>query len=262
MYLRVVNWNLQWATRRSVRSPEILKRFRQREPHVACFTETDADFMAGCGHTICSLADYGSGIRGNRRKVILWSRNPWRPAGGFGTATLVPGRFVAGVTRTPIGPVTVAGICIPWSGSRTVRFSGRQRQWQDHEEYLDGLKPLLAASDTSNLVVMGDFNQRLEGRSNVPLRLRAKLSAAFPTHLRIATGSVEFESRKTIDHIAATADLSVRTRDPISHRTVDGKALSDHFGVVADLSRTHDPAPTINRNPTGRVEICPSTPVP
>ncbi len=238
--MKVVNWNVQWATPASVRSPEILRRIASHDPDIMCLTETDADFGLGHGHTICALPDYGMGVRGKRRKVILWSRNPWRPAVGLGRATLVPGRFVAGNTDTPIGPLTVLGICIPWAGSRTARFGGKQRQWQDHEEYLDGLKTLLAPVTPSGMVLLGDFNQRLGGKSNVPLRLREKLRQAVPPTMTVATAETEFAERRTIDHIVVSDDLIASGLSTISNMAGE-RRLSDHFGVVADLYTRDEP---------------------
>lgn len=233
--MKVVNWNVQWATPGSARSPEILSRIQRHDPDIVCLTETDADFGLGQGHTICALPDYGMGVRGKRRKAVLWSRNPWRPAIGLGCAMLVPGRFVAGTTDTPIGPLTVLGICIPWAGSRTSRFGGIQRQWQDHEKYLDGLKRLLAPVNPSRVVLVGDFNQRLGGRSNVPLRLREKLRQALSTAMTVTTADTEFAGRRTIDHIVVSDDLMAAAVDTIDNWDGD-RRLSDHFGVVADLS--------------------------
>ena len=245
--MKVVNWNVEWATPASVRSPEILRRLAEHSPDIICLTETDADFGLGHGHTICALPDYGMGVRGKRRKVILWSRNPWRPASGLGRATLVPGRFVAGSTDTPIGALTVLAICIPWSGSRTARFGGKQRQWQDHEEYLDGLKRLLAPVTPSRVVLLGDFNQRLSGKSNVPLRLREKLRQAVPPTMTVATAETEFAGRRTIDHIAVSDDLIARSIGTISN--IDGeRRLSDHFGVVADLHPRDEPQKRLQKS--------------
>ena len=238
--MKVVNWNVQWATPASARSPEILRRIERHDPDIVCLTETDADFGLGHGHTICALPDYGMGVRGKRRKVILSSRNPWHPAIGLGRATLVPGRFVAGTTDTPIGPLTVLGICIPWAGSRTARFGGKQRQWQDHEEFLDGLKRLLAPMHLPGVVLVGDFNQRLGGRSNVPLRLREKLQQALPPAMTVTTADAEFAGRRTIDHIVVGNDLTVGAVDTIDNMHGD-RRLSDHFGVVADLSTRDTP---------------------
>lgn len=238
--MKVVNWNVQWATPGSARSPEILRRIQLHDPDIVCLTETDADFGLKSGHTICALPDYGMGVRRQRRKVILWSRNAWRPAIGLGRATLVPGRFVSGITDTSIGPLTVLGICIPWAGSRTARFGGNRRQWQDHEEYLDDIKKLLAPIDPSRVLLVGDFNQRLGGRSNVPLRLREKLQQALPSVMTVTTADTEFAGRRAIDHIVVGDDLMAGAVDTIDNMDGD-RRLSDHFGVVADLSTRDTP---------------------
>ena len=55
----------------------------------------------------------------DRRKVLLWSREPWNQIDDMGTDSMPPGRFVLGVTQTSVSEVAVIGICIPWFGSRT-----------------------------------------------------------------------------------------------------------------------------------------------
>ena len=64
------------------------------------------------------------------RKVVLWSRDPWERVDDLGHSSMPPGRFVSGVTRTPVGEVTVMGICIPWFGSRTETRRGSERKRQ------------------------------------------------------------------------------------------------------------------------------------
>ena len=82
---------------------------------------------------------------------------------------------------------------------------------------------------------MGDFNQVIGSGSRAPVRLRVALCQAFPAGMTIATSAVAFRGRKSIDHIALSDDLAVDRTGVISN--VDGeRRLSDHFGVVAELS--------------------------
>ena len=113
------------------------------------------------GHTIYSQPDYGHAIKEGRRKVLLWSREPWKNVDDVGIDSMPPGRFVSGVTQTSVGEVTVFGVCIPWSGSRGRRSGGKRKMWEDHEQYLVGLAGVLERIPTKRLIVMGDFNQRL-----------------------------------------------------------------------------------------------------
>ena len=142
MSLTVVNWNVEWATPRSRRTPEVLRRIDQHSPEVVCLTETHTALLPNDGHTIYSGADAGYKVREERRKVLLWSKGPWEQVDVVGSDVMPPGRFVSGVTQTSLGKVTVMGICIPWSGSRTEarRGSERKRRWEDHEQYISGVQ--------------------------------------------------------------------------------------------------------------------------
>ena len=135
MSLRAVTWNVEWATPRSRRTTEILSRIDGHAPEVVCLTETNVGLLSQRGYTICSQPDAGYGIKINRRKVILWSREPWDEVDDVGLDSMPPGRFVAGVTQTSLGKVTVIGVCIPWFGSRTEarRKAERKMRWEDHE---------------------------------------------------------------------------------------------------------------------------------
>ena len=238
--MRAVTWNVEWATPRSWRTTEILSRIDCHAPEVICLTETDVGLLSQRGYTICSQPDAGYGIKINRRKVILWSREPWEEVDGVGLDSMPPGRFVAGVTRTSLGKVTVIGVCIPWFGSRTEarRKSERKMRWQDHEQYLAGLTEVLGRAPAKRLIVMGDFNQAIGTGSRARPELRLALKKAFPTSMKIATSELAFQGRKSIDHIALSDDWVVGSLDVISN-IYEERKLSDHFGVVADLSTQH-----------------------
>ena len=237
MPLRLVNWNVEWAGPKSPRTAEILSRIDSHDPDIVCLTEAHKELLAGRGHTITAQADYGYVISEHRRKVMLWSRAPWERVDDLGLDSLTPGRFISGITQTSLGDVTVMGICIPWFGSRTQanRGSERKLRWQDHEEYLAALTQLLSHAPTNRLIVMGDFNQVIGEGSRARRDLREPLMNAFPSGMRIITADVAFEGRKSIDHIVVSEDLSVDSLYPISN-VHDGKRLSDHFGIAAELS--------------------------
>ena len=240
MSLRLLNWNVEWATPRSRRTPEILSRIRGRAPEVVCLTETHDKLLARDGYAACSELDYGYPVREGRRKVMLWPSEPWEQVDDVGIDSMPPGRFVSGVTQTSLGPVTVIGVCIPWFGSRTEKRCGpeRRRRWADHEGYLAGLTEVLGRGTAERLIVMGDFNQVVGPGGHAPTELRSALLGAFPPGVTIATSALAFRGRRSIDHIALSEDLAVERVDVVPHLHEKG-CLSDHFGVFAEVSSRH-----------------------
>lgn len=243
MSLKILTWNVKWATPRLERTLEIQRRINEQEPEIICLTESDAELLAQgllaqAGHVVSSQPDYGYPIYEGRRKVALWSKKPWRDVDKFGSKSLPPGRFVSGVTETSLGDVTVIGVCIPWRASRTDAWRGmaRRRWWEDHEDYLDEMPGILESAPTERVIVMGDFNQRIGEGSTAPLHLREKLCDVFTGRIRIVTADVEFGEHKTIDHIALSDDLVAEPPQAISNLRDDGGNLSDHFGVAAEVT--------------------------
>ena len=237
MTMSLVNWNVEWATPRSQRTPEIRKRIDGYRPDVACLTEAHTELLSSGGHVICSRADYGYKTRMNMRKVMLWSREPWERVDDLGLGAMPPGRYVSGVTRTPVGEVTVIGTCIPWRGSRTEdrRESERKKHWEDHARYLDGLSELLKGVQDRPLIVMGDFNQRIGQGKFVPHYLQSALQDAMPEHMTIATSTLGHGGRRCIDHMALSEEFAAESLCVISNIAGESK-LSDHCGVAATLS--------------------------
>ncbi len=237
MSLSIITWNVEWATPRSRRTPHLLRRIDRHAPDVICLTETHRDLLSQRGYRICSRPDSGYGIKKGRRKVVLWSKQPWREVDDLGIDALPPGRFVSGVTQTPPGDVTVFGVCIPWFGSRTEarRGDARKKPWEDHESYLDGLRQVLAGLPAERVIVIGDFNQAIGPAGRARAELRRALQEAFPPGMRIVTSDIAFDGRSSIDHIALSADMAVESVSSISNFR-EGNKLSDHFGVAAHVS--------------------------
>ena len=235
MLLRLVNWNVEWATPRSPRSVEIRRRIERHDPEIICLNEAVIGLFPGEGHTICSQEDYGYPIGEGRRKVQLWSKRPWERVDDVGDRSMPPGRFVAGVTDTSIGQVTVIGVCIPWSGSRVRDSEDGRKVWEDHRQYLSGFASVLSRARPDRLIVMGDFNQRISHRGHAPVDLRMALGRAIPDGMTIATSTFGHQGRRSIDHIVLTDDLAAESMGVISN--VDGdRRLSDHFGIFAEVS--------------------------
>ena len=153
-------------------------------------------------------------------------------------------RFVSGVTDTPVGPVRVLAICIPWAMAEVVHRAGpRRAPWELHHRYLADLAAVLdglADQDTEPLVVAGDFNQRVP-RVTGGNRAAAEALAATFAGMTIATaGRLEGCRRPGIDHIACNPALDV-VRSWGWPNDVGGVRYSDHDGAAVEFRRRPDP---------------------
>jgi len=232
----VATWNIEWQPSGSIAAGIIRERLWTGEPEIVCLTEAYADFFGGEGHVIESGPDYGYPLVAARRKVLLWSREPWEEVDCLGHPDLPPGRYVLGKTATSVGPMTVIGVCIPWREAH-VRTGRRDRQpWEDHLAYLAGLKEVLRGHKERTLV-MGDFNQRIP-RQLVPVPVYNALLNCFAGGYSVATaGPVAPLGALAIDHIAHTPDLNTDEVRALSNIGSGGEQLSDHFGVAVTLQR-------------------------
>ena len=212
-----------------------MKRIEQHKPEIICLTETHVGLLSQGGHIISSRPDYGYSIREERRKVLLWSREPWEQVDDLGSDMMPPGRFVSGVTETTMGEVTVIGVCIPWADSRVRGTEVKRKKWEDHRQYLDGLSEVLVRTPPERLIVVGDFNQRMQQGKTAPADVRMALQSTIASRMNIVTSGLGYRGRRSIDHVALSSDLSAEYLGVISN--LDGeRKLSDHFGVVGGLS--------------------------
>ncbi|MCY4555832.1 MAG: endonuclease/exonuclease/phosphatase family protein [Chloroflexi bacterium] len=250
MSLSVVNWNVEWATPASARSPEILRRIESHNPDIVCLTETDLRLLAAWdGRVIAAGPEQGKLTANNRRKVALWSREGWADADELGNAELPPGRFISGSTETSIGRVTVIGVCIPYHNANVNVGNKNRIAWQEHASYLRGLSMILKSRTPTQLIMIGDFNQQLGQRRNpypplsqpVRAELQTTMLAGQPPGLTIITAGLGLRGRRAIDHIAVSGELSAASLGTLDNLTHDGAKLSDHFGVHALLNSRTNP---------------------
>jgi len=237
--MRIINWNLQWASPTSKRSTLIFDEIFKRTPEVVCVTEGYEQFFSNEGFTISSNADYGYNSNPDRRKVLLWSKQPWKQVNQIGHEELPTGRFVSGTTMTSIGEITFIGICIPWQGAHVTTGMKNRKMWEDHKAYLRGLNVILDNSNGSRIVLLGDFNQRIP-RVKQPKQLYQQLLNSFTDSLSLGTsGIIQRVDKQTIDHVAHSKQIIAKNIISIDNQIADGKLLSDHFGVVVDFDNSN-----------------------
>lgn len=239
--LQVATFNCEWRKSSSTDAAIIRDLVLGGGTHVVCLTEAYRDFFGGEGHTIEAEAD---GRPDGRRKVLLWSREPWTGVDAHGPDSMPSGRFVSGRTETPLGPITFFGLCIPyrWAG---MKEEPKRSPWEFHLAYLAAFDRHLPAKPWRT-VAFGDFNQRVP-RKYQPPRIYSALDAVLLSRLEIATGGViEPLDRQSIDHICHSPDLTANSCFGLSNVGPDGTQISDHFGVKVSLGLLDVAAPTRN----------------
>ncbi len=246
--LTIATWNLQWKAPGSSAVEVMGERLAAVVPDVLCLTEAYAHIALPSGHTIEAEVDYGYRIIDGRRKVLLWSRQPWEAVDRVGHADLPSGRFVKGRTRTPLGPLTVIGVCIPWRDAHVSSGRRDRAPWEDHCAYLAALGSILAGQE-GQVIVVGDFNQAIP-RRNAPRAVFAALEQALgPRYAGATGGALAPLGRPSIDHIAHTHELSPVKVTALSNNGPKQELLSDHFGVAATFRATRQDGGTDQDDP-------------
>lgn len=236
--MKILLWNIQWASPKSKRTPYILNTIQKHNPFIICLTETYHGLLQRSGNSMYSDADYGYKIHEGRRKISLWSKNDWESVDSIGDPVLPSGRFISGITTTPIGRINCIGVCIPWADAHVSTGRKDRKRWEDHLQYLKGLSHI-----TNNLpndipsVILGDFNQRIP-KGSQPQYVYSALFNTFNDKVSIKTsGYIPELEQQSIDHLACTSDIEVIDIKGINKKADDGVSLSDHFGLVITLSK-------------------------
>ena len=95
MPLKLLNWNVEWAEPKW-KADELQRRIAQHAADIICLTETDTGRLKlpEDGHSICAQDNWGQPFRKGqegRRKVLLWSRAPWKTVDDLATHRSRPG---------------------------------------------------------------------------------------------------------------------------------------------------------------------------
>ncbi|MFM5953416.1 MAG: endonuclease/exonuclease/phosphatase family protein [Novosphingobium sp.] len=232
--IAVATWNTEWREPGSRDGRVIRDRLQQHSPDIVCLTEAHVGLLDEWGGFVAEgSTEWGGPVHGTRRKVLLWSRNPWTAVDVIGSPDLPPGMFAKAETETVLGPATVIGIVIPFHMAN-VRSGRRDRKmWEDHQRYLEAL-PAIIAAQPERTIVLGDYNQRIPS-TWVPRRYQQMLAEAFAP-MNIATTELRGPDGKLlIDHIANGPSFIAGDAQVISNIDEDGREISDHVGVVVQF---------------------------
>lgn len=233
----IVCWNVNWAKPSSERGDELKKRILHQKPEIVCISESYIGYLEHSGHSIYSAEDYGYDIISGRRKVFLWSQNPWREVDDMGHLEMPTGRFVSGITQTSVGEVRVLGLCIPWQMAHVTTGQKNCAPWEVHLSYLRGLIKMLVELDNDlPIIIVGDFNQRLP-RGRQPWKAYELLDMLLFDRFNIWTsGEVKGLERQPVCHVGGSLDLKVEHVSGRTRLNKSDKELTDHDGLVCRFS--------------------------
>jgi endonuclease/exonuclease/phosphatase family metal-dependent hydrolase len=229
--VRVGTWNTQWATPRSARGQAVAAAVAGLRCEVIVATETTRGILPADGHVVDAGTDWGYRLPDPaRRKVAMWSANPWRDIDAIGDPQLPGGRFVAATTDTALGPLRVVGLCIPWRSAHVSTGRRDRATWEDHLAFLRAL-PAVLVTQPHPLVVAGDFNQRVP-HPGKPTAAAITLTDAFRDLAIVTNGDTSHGP--LIDHIAIDPSLEASEPEVLGKQGADCQ-LSDHHGVAVEL---------------------------
>jgi hypothetical protein len=210
-------------------------------------TETRSSITPGgayCG--IHSPAHLSRRPDADERWVSVWSRWPIQTAN-----VRVSPWSVTGIVHSPFGRLIIHGMVLPYRHEPT-NVAGESPVWAEFSRELS-----LQAQDWVAvrhqhgglpLIVVGDFNQNLDGaqwygtpatRRQLALGLDVAGLRCLTMDDAVATGRLR--RNHLVDHVCVSTDLAPAGEfdcwEPLAE---DGKAISDHPGVVARLRAVMD----------------------
>jgi exonuclease III len=230
MSIRVLTWNLEWSPPCFSRHQEQYRIICELAPDVTCLTEVRNDGQSIEGNLIQSESDYGFQHNGNRRKVVLWSTEPWESVDNTGHSDMPTGRFVSALSHG----IRFVGVCIPWKDAHVRNERKDFNTWEDHLNYLEGLRDVLARYSTAPepLCLIGDFNQRVP-RQRQPRRVFDMLNTCLAHTPNVLTSGDQNLFGQLIDLIALSSGMSGEIFTLIEKHPEGGIRLSEHHGITA-----------------------------
>ncbi len=225
----IATWNAEWISQRSGRFQSALSRISELDADILVLTEASLDLISDQGYSALGGPDWGYPLDEDRRKVVLWSRWPIEAVDNENVRP--PGRHIGATISTPLGPVRVHAVCVPWRDAHVSTGKRDATAWSEHLEFLAALRGILKSERSdpilSNMpyVLAGDFNQRDGTHAYGSDATRNAWS-----ELLNETGLKEATPSEIIDRVVLSGGL--QASDPI---TLDPDGISDHHAVLVKV---------------------------
>lgn len=223
--IRIATWNVKWGSKRGKHFKNQVNRIEETRADILVLTETTHDLIPEGGFFAKGGPDWGYESSAGRRKVLLWSR--WPISDVSNEISEPGGRHVSTTVDSPLGPVRVHAVCVPWSHAHVSGGHENREVWQDHLRFLTELRDLLKveADDPRTrdlpLVVAGDINQRDQPRPYGNVKVRKYWAET------LAEGDLVIVTDEAmIDKIAISPGLTAS-----DSRVFGSEPLSDHHAV-------------------------------
>ena len=232
--MRIVNWNIERHGPATWQAKSLLAEIAELGPDVVCLTEAwEASAEALGGHAISAPGAAWSAQHDSERKVLLWSKYPWKDAGTIHQLEST-GSAITGLTQFGETQVRVTGLCVPYHFASPFGQEPKAKPWSQHERFLEDLSPLLRQwRDEGPVMVLGDFNQFMP-RVWGPKRSHQLMEDAFAGYSIVTSGEIEGVGARAIDHVAFAGNLHPAKVFGRPAAQADGRKRSDHFGVIVD----------------------------
>ena len=232
-FLRLLVWNTAWS-RPDSDAYDWLEDLRPDTADIVVLAEARTGLTERWGgFTIDAGDDWGYRTATDRRKILIWSPNPWREVRTIPSGA-TKGRLVLGITNTGCGDITVIGVCIPWRMAHVSSGRKDSAPWQEHRAFIRTLRETLVAEDfTRPILLAGDFNQTLP-RTRAPEEVADLLAECLIGGQVLTTG--RRAEVPLLNHV--TMFYGARLQNEIVAvvpASQDGRRLSDHDLVEVRL---------------------------